>query len=487
MNTRFIVACLVLVLMAFVSFLFVSNLTPGMIAEGTDWAMYVMHARNIVTHHPYAETGYIFQPESTTEVGAMAYPSGLPLITAPLYAMEGFNLRYIKLLNSFFLVAALWPAFLLARRTLSPVSSLVLLITLGLSWSFFNNFDSFGSDSLYLFVSLWVLLFLLHIYDRQFDISNPWLWGLCAGMAMAGAYLVRPVGLAFLLAVGGTDLLRKRKISTFVIAIAITFVPIVFLNNIFTHADGGYTHQISSSVSQVIFHVREYLSYSSYLFMNPVSTLYRYFMWATTFAAAGFGAFQRVRKGKWGVTELYLLILLMVICVYWSTTVRYLLPIFPIYLVYAFEGFQALVKRFPRSFATALTSAGAACILLAPAINTVHLRPSTAEILVGSPTFQQMCSVVRSQTDKNAFFLFWNPRVLVFSTDRKASGWPAVPEQAEITRYFDHLHPDYIIVDKTHAEDRQFLIPVLDASGARLTTIYQNDRFRLLRLLPDAK
>ena len=109
-------------------------------AINADWAMYVMHTRNIVTGHPYTQTGYIFQPESATEVGANAYPSGFPLLLAPLYAVEGFDLHAFKLLNVAFLVLSLWPAYLYARRTLSQLASFVLIAAFGFSWLFFTSF-----------------------------------------------------------------------------------------------------------------------------------------------------------------------------------------------------------------------------------------------------------------------------------------------------------------------------------------------------------
>ena len=108
MNTRSLVPGLAAVFLAGLLFFFAIELTPGIHSDGTDWAMYVMHARNIVTGHPYAETGYVFQRESTTEEGANAYPSGVPLLLVPLYALKGFDLKLFKILNAAFLALSLW-------------------------------------------------------------------------------------------------------------------------------------------------------------------------------------------------------------------------------------------------------------------------------------------------------------------------------------------------------------------------------------------
>src|SRR5208283_2771929 len=115
---------------AFGVFLFAyvaAQLTPGVHAQGTDWAMYVTHARNIVKGLPYTQSGYVFQPESTTEVGANSYPSGYPLLLAPFYAIFGLNIKIFKLLDLAFLVLSLWPAYLYARRTLPQIDCLLLI------------------------------------------------------------------------------------------------------------------------------------------------------------------------------------------------------------------------------------------------------------------------------------------------------------------------------------------------------------------------
>jgi hypothetical protein len=480
MNEKFVMPGLAAVFILFVTFFYVSKTTPGMLTEATDWAMYVTHAHNIVKGRPYTETKYVFQPESTTEVGSNAYPSGLPLLLAPIYAVEGLNIKHYKYLNCLFLALSLWPAYMLARQTLSGIASLLLIIVLGFSWIYLASFDLIGSDAPYAFISLWVLILLLRIYRLGLDETNPWTWGLWSGLTIAVAYIFRPIGLSFLLAVGGFELLRKRKISAFLLAVATAFVPLMLLNNMLFHADGGYTHQISSSVSMVAHHALEYLSYTSYLFLNPVSKLYRFFIWGFTFILLLVGLARRVRGGTWGITELYVLVMMTVNCVYWSTTARYLLPVLAIYLIYVFEGFEFAAERIPARLVKPLSVLAAVLILFVPAANAVHFRSDPTDTLVTSPPFDQLCAAVRSQTDSNALIVFWTPRVLVLSTDRFSSGWPVGPPD-EIYRYLNRVRPGYIITDNQRPDDRQFLIPALAGSPSLVSPIFENGRFRLLR------
>jgi hypothetical protein len=470
-------AAFLIVLYAFLA----AKMSPGVHAEGTDWAMYVMHARNIVQGLPYTETGYVFQPESTTEVGANSYPSGFPLLLAPFYALFGLNLALFKLLNAAFLVLSLWPIYLYARRTLTPACSLILIVALGFSTLYLANFDGIGSDAPYQLVSFLVLLVLLRIRDQGLDDTSPWRWGLLAGFGMAAAYLIRPFGLAFLLAAAGAEVWRKRRITKFLVAAAASFLPLMVLNNLLLHKDSSYAHQFTLSVPLILRHAAAYAGFFSYVFANPLSHYFRYVLWAATLLPALLAFSRRVRTGP-GVTELYLLAILAVDSVYWVPSPRYLLCVMPIYMVYMLEGFRMLAARMPQRLVLPLQAAATALLLFAPAANAVLIQSDPSDTLVTAPRYEALCAVVRRQTDPNALVIFWNPRVFALSTGRHASGWPAEGPPERMTDYLRRVRPDYIVADKSRADDRRFLMPVLTSQALPILPAYENGQFLLVRL-----
>jgi len=484
MKTRLAIPALAAAFVVFLYAFLAAQLSPGMHSEGTDWAMYVTHARNIVKGLPYAQTGYVFQPESTTEAGANSYPSGYPLLLAPLYAVFGLNIRLFKLVNVAFLVLSLWPVYWYARRTLPPLYSLLLIVSLGFSTLFLGIFDMIGSDAPYQLVSFRVLLLLLHIYDRRLNETNSWKWGLLAGFSIAGAYFIRPFGLAFLLAAAGTELLRKRRLTAFLVAIITALAPLVLLNNLLLYRDSSYAHQFTWSIPLIARHAVAHAGYLSYVFANPLSQHFRYLLWAATLLLALFAFWKRVRDGL-GIAELYLLAILAAIGVYWSPSPRYLLCVMPVYMVYMFEGFRTLVARAPRRFVRPLEVAAAALLLFAPAANAVLLRPDANDTLVTAPNYEELCAVVRRQTAPDALVIFWNPRVFALSTERHSSGWPAEGPPERMIQYLRRVLPDYIVADKSRPDDRRYLIPLLAAAPLRLTTVYENGQFSLIRMLED--
>ena len=482
MKTRLAIPVLAAAFVAVLYVFLAAQLSPGMHSEGTDWAMYAMHARNIAKGLPYAQTGYVFQPESTTEVGANSYPSGYPLLIAPLYAVFGLNIRLFKLVNVAFLVLSLWPVYLYARRTLPPACSLLLMVALGFSTLFLSNFDGFGSDAPYQLVSFLALLLLLHIYDRRLNETNPWSWGLLAGFGIAAAYLIRPAGLALLLAAAGTELLRKRRPTGFLLAIVTAVLPLMLLNNCLLHSDGSYAHQFTLSIPLVARHWAAYAGFFSYAFANPVSQHFRYLLWAAALFPVLLAVSRRVRAGS-PVTELYLLAILAMLGVYWSPSPRYLMCVMPIYMVYLLEGLRTLVSRVPPRFVRPLQVAATALLLFAPAANAVLFRPDANDTLVKAPQYEELCAVVRRQTPPDALVIFWNPRVFALSTGRHSSGWPAGVAPGRMTDYLRRVLPGYIVADKSRPDDRRLLIPALAGAPLRLSTVYDNGQFSLIRVL----
>ncbi len=482
MKTRLAIPVLAAAFMVVLYAFMGGELSPGIHSRGTDWAMYVVHARNIVNGLPYAQTGYVFQPESTTEVGPSSYPSGYPLLLAPLFVAFGLNIVLFKLLNVTFLVLSLWPVYLYARRTLPPVYSLLLIVALGFSTLFLTNFDEIGSDAPYQLVSFLVLLLILRIYDRHLDETNPWKWGLLAGFSIAGAYLIRPVGLSFLLACAGTELLRKRRLTTFLIATAIAFMPLMLLNNLLLHRDSSYARQFTMSIPHIAGHMAAYAGLFSYVFANPLSQYFRYVLWAATLLLALLAVSKRVHTGL-RVTELYLLAILAVLSAYWLPSPRYLLCVMPIYMVYIFEGFRTFLPRVPQRLAQPLQVAGAALMLFAPAANALLVRPDPNDTLVTATRYEELCAMVRDQTAPDALVIFWNPRVFALSTGRHSSGWPAEGPPERMIHYLRRVLPDYIAVDKSRPDDRRFLIPVIAAAPLQLATVYENGQFSLVRVL----
>lgn len=398
------------VLIAAVFCVYLAMITDGMRTNATDWAMYVMHARNILHGRPYTETGYIVQPETMFE-GANSYPSGYPLILVPFYAIFGFDVRVFKIVSDAALALSLWPIYILSRRFLSPLTALVMVAATAFGWEYVLVQNGINSDGPYQFLSFAAIVFVLWIYDRGKDVSRGVVWGVLVGLALAAAYLTRPIGIGLLLAAAGADLIRRRRIAAFNVAMCVTFLVLVVLNNSMFHKDSAYKDQFILSPVLMVEHLVTYVGYMSHVFASRMGNTFRHLLFGPSLLLALVGVWTKVRRHGLTLVELYAAILLGVLSVYWSPNTRYLLPLLPIYLVYVVVGFDAVLERVPKEYRLGLQVAGAAALLVAPAANLVRIRSFDEGSLIATPAFDQLCQQIGSRTSVHDYVLFWNPRV----------------------------------------------------------------------------
>jgi hypothetical protein len=469
------------VVVAVVFCVYLAVMTNGVPAQATDWAMYVMHARNILHGRPYAETPYVYQPETALE-GPRTYPSGFALMLVPFYAAFGLNVRIYKIVVDATLALSLWPIYIISRRFLSPLSALLIVIATGFGWEYVLVQNELGSDSLYQFLSFASIVFALWIYDRGKDVTQGWLWGVLVGLALAAAYLTRPIGIALVLAVAIADVVRRRRIRAFTIALLATFLMVVLLNNAAFHKDSAYNDEFIFSPRLIASHAVTYLGYLSHVFANPLSNSLRHLLWAPSVLLAVAGIWSSVRRNGLTLVEIYCAIVMGVLCVYWLPNTRYLLPLLPIYLVYVLIGAEVVLERIPQRYRLGLRWAGAAALLVAPAINLARIGSINQDSLIATPAFDQLCQQIGARTGAHDYVLFWNPRVLALYTGRPSSPYPpAGPPRVQ--RFMDRVQPNYIVLDKDWEEDRKYLAPVIDSQPERYRTIFENAQFKLSEVM----
>jgi len=461
--------------------IYLEMINDGMVPDATDWAMYVMHARNIITGHPYAETGYIFQPESSY-MGANSYPSGFPLMLVPFYVAFGFKVRVFKVVSDVALALSLWPIYIFSRRFVAPQNALLIVVATAFCFEYVVTQNTINSDAPYQLLSFAALVFLFWIYDRGNDVYRGWIWGALAGLLCAAAYLIRPVGAALLLAVAATELARRRKLSVFAVALLVTFASLVLINNAIFHKDDAYKSQFIFSSVLIARHAITYLGLLSYVFANPLSHALRYLLWLPSVLLALLGLWTSVQRKGLTLVESYWVIMLGVLFVYHIPNARYLLPLLPIYLVYTVLGAEAVLQQVPQAYRSGLRLLGVVALLLAPAINLARIRTFNQETLIARPTFDHLCQQIGARTGAHEYLLFWNPRVLALYTNRPSSTYP-LSNPLQVQRFLNRIQPNYIVYEKDWKEDRKFLAPVIEAQPQRYVTVYENAQFKLMEVV----
>ena len=165
------------------------------------------------------------------------------------------------------------------------------------------------------------------------------------------------MGLSLALAVLAYDALNRRRPTRFALALLAVFIPVLALNSILAHKDSGYAEQFVFSIGHAARTVVAYVAGFSDVFANPFSHKLRYALWAVFTPLAIFGFATNLRKVN-PVPALYTALMLGVLALYWQPNMRYLAPLYPIYLLFAALGWNRLMLCDARAMEAARSGGG---------------------------------------------------------------------------------------------------------------------------------
>ena len=122
---------------------------------GDDFALYIMHARNLAEGLPYAQTGYFYTPF----IGPTSYPPMFPLFLWPVYATFGLDFLAFKLLVLAFFLLGLWIVYLLFRDVAGRTLAFLVVLLVGADSYMWGFKDSVMSDIpffAFVYLALWL-------------------------------------------------------------------------------------------------------------------------------------------------------------------------------------------------------------------------------------------------------------------------------------------------------------------------------------------
>ena len=103
---------------------------------GDDFAQYIHQAKNISEGISQNNTGYIFN--SDVFLGPQAYPTGFPLLLAPIIKHYGFNFIVLNYTMTFFLVIVSLFGFLFLRKYFSFLTTFFTTLIIAYNPIFLN-------------------------------------------------------------------------------------------------------------------------------------------------------------------------------------------------------------------------------------------------------------------------------------------------------------------------------------------------------------
>jgi len=459
---------------------------------GDDFALYLLHARNLVEGRPYAATGYLYNPHYPS-LGPPTYPPVTPALLAPIYAAVGLNLEAMKLAMVAGYVAFLAIAYFLFRATLGPARATLAVVLVGCNWFSFQETNTIGADEFFL-TFLYAALLLFERADVAAENSRAQ-WLLTMGGAMVGylAFATRSLGVLVFVATAFQELLVHRRIRRPALAALALFTALALAQTLLVHSDRHYLDQSRGGVGLLVLHAGWYAERAAAFWSNGHWALPAAMLAGVSLVLAALGCVAQARR-RIRVDAVCALLYLLVVLLWPSYEAeRYLYPLMPLWVFYTFCGLEhVLFVQRPGLRRTVLTLfLAAAALSYAGRYATLDWGPLPHGI--AAPAARQMFQYVSEHTRPDAVVVFAKPRAMALLT-RRAAAAPHIPERDEqLQDYLRHIRASYLIVanhDDTFgraANPRltQFLWAFVARHPRRFRAVWANEEFTLFERTKD--
>ena len=413
---------------------------------GDDFSMYIRHAQNIARGEPYAETGYIYNPQNPA-IGPRVYPPGFPLLLAPVVGIYGLDLRPMKILIIGFFVGSLLVMGFLFRDDLPTRYMTVLVLVAGLNPFFWEFKDQILSDIPFLFFALSSLhLFRLAGSPVALPRRRTTL-ALLAGTAAYVSYATRALAIALIPSFIAYELCRHRRITSNAAVACAALAALAALQHLFWLHDASYFNVLSNPVIAAQQNAPAYLRSLSDLWENGHSSAVR----KAAFLGGGFlAAFGYVTSLRTSVTVFHLFPpLYLAPVLLWPAFqgTRLMIPLVPFYFYYCLLGASridgAAERRWGRKNAVLGMFLAVALISYAGRYSTLEFGPLPHGI--EKRESRELVEFVKARTGPEDVLVFSRPRALALLTRRRVSGGYSPADPCQLWQYVSRIGASYVI------------------------------------------
>ncbi len=476
---------------------------------GDDFALYVSHARNLAEGRPYADTGYIYNPDYPS-LSPRTYPPVLPLLLAPVWRLCGFDLFAMKV-EIILLFAAFLAVFYLTFRAELPAPYLLaVLLLLALNPYLWDYKDRIMSEVPFLLFAFLVFCLLDRAHDETRSPHGRRLAALGAGLALYLACGTRSVGIVLVPCVLAEGWLRRRlpltpnpspprgegpeetprpspfggeggkgrpgRVTPWVLA---AFGAPLVLQRLLLPFDGSYLDQLVLD-PELFGRNALWMVRSLGLYVDNGRSVAGLVL---SFAAVGglglLGFLGRVRQGitcREIFTVLYPAAILTWPCT--ESSPRLLLPVAPLCLVYVCHGLRRLGGWRGPAWERLAGGVLAAGVLAIYAWQYTRADFGSLHDGIGKPESVALLDYVRRQTPPDAVILFQKPRAMALLTGRRSSALHIPHDDEEAWRYLGRIGATHVVADRDLFRRGPSVVRTLARHWPdRLREVYQNKDF----------
>jgi 4-amino-4-deoxy-L-arabinose transferase-like glycosyltransferase len=447
---------------------------------GDDWAWYVLQAQSVLngTTTEFIQTSAFTNNESTTYVGPLAYPWGYPLILAPAYAIKGINPLALKIPTLVFYAGFLACLYLLLKDRLTEAESLLIVSLFAFNPLLLQFLDQILSDIPFLFfsaLSLWLIT-----KKGQRSIQRDILIGVsiflvtflrATGIFLLGCFLIVEF---FRLLRNRTDwkIVKQIVVDSFIVCVSFSLLWIA--NSIlFPSGGNSYLAQYASMSAVTVRNlIAAYFNAFGLFFGEGTGWKYLYFFLVVFFLI---GAWTRRKEEPFFLLFFGVWMIVHVAYPYWQGP-RYIFPLLPIFIYFAFQGMKIALQRFPKKYTRAEDGALygfwgflALVFLVTSSFNAfTNLQHDRAINGPFDPYSKEVYKYIKEETPSASVVIFFKPRVMRLMTGHNTI------MSTECSRM---VKGDYLVLSRKVGKNQQIPPEEIGACNLPLNEVMKNSRF----------
>jgi uncharacterized membrane protein YuzA (DUF378 family) len=449
---------------------------------GDDFASYIMQAQSILngTMDEFVERNTFTIFESSVQIGPVAYPWGYPLVITPMLVFKGVHALTLKLPGLFFFAGFLICLFLLTETRLTRTESLLLVSLFAFNPTLVGFLDYVISDIPFLFVVFLVLLLITKLDEKR----GVWMPALL-GAAIFFAFFVRTTGVILLVGFLVYQALRfiqepsRREmiVKNSTIVLTAFALPWLISSLLFPNGQGSYLQQLAGfTIETFLNNIHNYFYLFTQFFGSAPAWVFIYYILVAFFLI---GAWTRRNSDQMLIVFFVLYFAVMLIWPEWQG-IRFIFPLLPIFVYFAFQGMLAVVTKLPErhrilgKVAVYLFWLVIAGIFMFNSGFHAYANLKDGRQINGpfDAFSDEMFNYIKAETPVDSIVVFFKPRAMRLFTDRDSI------MSIECDRL---LLGDYIVLHKNW-EYSQILPGDIQNCNLPLKNMFENRRYIVYKL-----
>jgi hypothetical protein len=452
---------------------------------GGDFAQYINQAKCISEGRSQSETGYIFN-EQNPYLGPPSYPIGFPLILAPIYYFFGNNILAFSFLISIFLLALSFILVKIFNLYFNYLISVLMAVAFIYNPWLLRFKSSIVSDIPFAFF----FLLGIYFYMKKFNSEKTKIrFSVLLGLLICISMLIKSIGALIIFGIFFEKIVASLKNRNFkfarfhdplIILVSILFFYILS-NYIIFPTDTEHYSFFSTlfNLDNIVGAIKSNYSYYFVLIKNYFSD--DVVISAITITLFLLGFIKKIISKADIADYIFTAYLIIIFSFPAVQGFRYLLPIYPIILIYIVFGFKSIKINFPSKRNVFLTIAVSSLLILIYYNGISSVIKSQKKTLAGPQTSYSIETFhyIQKNTDENSIFAFIKPRVLALYTTRQSIGIGKGKSIEEIDQKFSEVGVNYILTveDKKSKQFENYI----EHYNHKLELIWENDRFKIFK------